>query len=380
MKIIHIVLGKADPERMNGVNKVVHSLASHQVMAGADVEVWGITTTPEVQVNDRSYVVKLFKSHRNKFAIDRMLKKALLALDRTCVIHFHAGFILEFQRIAALLYDLDIPYVVTPHGNYMNGAMEKNKWVKTIYFQMFEKMMLKKALFIHCIGLGEIEDLKTLGNFNNIHFIPNGQEIHPQELYAQGKPKNEMPVMGFCGRVTRHQKGLDLLLEGFLQYKTNHKGLGRLWIVGDGEYMEEMKVFVHRHRLENDVELYGSRFGEEKLQIMAKMDAFYHPSRNEGMPMAVLEAATLGKTLVVSKYTNMTSFVADYEAGICLVENTPEEIAMSMQMVEELYQKDALSITGNNARRMAEENFDWKEIALKMIDAYATYFATTSTQ
>ena len=27
MKIIHIVLGKANPNRMNGVNKVVHNLA-----------------------------------------------------------------------------------------------------------------------------------------------------------------------------------------------------------------------------------------------------------------------------------------------------------------------------------------------------------------
>ena len=34
MEIIHIVLGKANPERMNGVNKVVFQLATKQAESG----------------------------------------------------------------------------------------------------------------------------------------------------------------------------------------------------------------------------------------------------------------------------------------------------------------------------------------------------------
>ena len=39
-KIVHLVLGKANPERMNGVNKVAHALAATQKDFGYDVEVW----------------------------------------------------------------------------------------------------------------------------------------------------------------------------------------------------------------------------------------------------------------------------------------------------------------------------------------------------
>ena len=46
MEIIHLILGKANPNRMNGVNKVVHELATTQVEKGISAEVWGITDNP----------------------------------------------------------------------------------------------------------------------------------------------------------------------------------------------------------------------------------------------------------------------------------------------------------------------------------------------
>ena len=43
MEIIHLVMGKANPQRMNGVNKVVYQLATKQAEAGIKVQVWGFT-------------------------------------------------------------------------------------------------------------------------------------------------------------------------------------------------------------------------------------------------------------------------------------------------------------------------------------------------
>ena len=52
MEIIHIVLGKANPDRMNGVNKVVYQLATKQADFGEKVAVWGITNdTEKIMVN-----------------------------------------------------------------------------------------------------------------------------------------------------------------------------------------------------------------------------------------------------------------------------------------------------------------------------------------
>ena len=57
MKIIHAVLGKANPDRMNGVNKVAHQLAKTQQGMGHEVTVWGIASSLEHAVSTAQVTV-----------------------------------------------------------------------------------------------------------------------------------------------------------------------------------------------------------------------------------------------------------------------------------------------------------------------------------
>lgn len=372
MEVIHIVLGKANPERLNGINKVVHSLATQQYLNGANVNVWGITPTPNEHTFTRIYKVRFFNSKFFKMRIDPEFIKAVKKTSEDTIFHLHGGFIIEFFLIAKLLKRENRNYVITPHGNYMEGAMKKNSFFKRIYFFLFEKKILKDAFFIHCIGAGEIVDLKKIYSFFNFRLIPNGQDFDSFNFSFNKIKSNQLPVFGFCGRLSMYQKGLDLLLDGFRIYKKDMNGQGELWFVGDGEYKDHINNFSKKHNLENYIVVFGSKFGAEKLNIMANMDAFYHTSRSEGLPMAVLEAAVLGKALVISEYTNMTEYVSNYNAGICLKHNSPSEIADSMCKICQLLNSHNLRIIGANARKMAEENFDWKIIANKLLSNYAS--------
>jgi len=60
MEIIHIVLGKANPDRMNGVNKVVYQLATKQVEFGENVSVWGIAKDKDTNYGERNFETRLF--------------------------------------------------------------------------------------------------------------------------------------------------------------------------------------------------------------------------------------------------------------------------------------------------------------------------------
>src|SRR3954466_1581484 len=103
MKIIHLVLGKANPERMNGVNQVAHSLATHQKRLGYDVELWGITATHKDLPSDREYGVRLFKSRRIRFAVGREFSEAVANLEMGTVFHIHGGFIPQFYTASRYL-------------------------------------------------------------------------------------------------------------------------------------------------------------------------------------------------------------------------------------------------------------------------------------
>lgn len=372
MKIIHILLGKGNPDRMNGVNKVAHSLATQQTLLGAEVELWGITPKPSTKSTARIYKTRFFKDRQIKWLLDEELLKALQEQEKSTVFHLHAGFIPQFYGLSTQLTSLDLKYVITPHGNYMNGAMKKNKTFKRLYFNFFEKKILQNALFIHCIGKGEIDDIALLGQFNKIKLIPNGQDLSDFNFDFHQIQSEEAPIFGFCGRVTKHQKGLDLLIEAFRIYKQELQGTGELWLVGEGEYKTELQSIISSFQLNKVVRLWGSKFGNEKLNIMANMDAFFHPSRNEGLPMAVLEAAVLKKPLVVSQFTNMAEYVSAHNAGICLLNNTPAEIAESMQKIALWKQNHKLTELGENAYQMFLNHFEWKHIAQELIDAYAS--------
>jgi hypothetical protein len=109
MKIIHSVLGKANPERMNGVNKVAHNLATTQTNLGYDVTVWGITHSLEENYPTRNYKTTLFQAIPSKINIHESIRNAIAKLSKDTVFHIHGSFIKEFAHIAKLLTKYNIP-------------------------------------------------------------------------------------------------------------------------------------------------------------------------------------------------------------------------------------------------------------------------------
>ena len=126
MDIIHIVLGKANPERMNGVNKVVYELTTKQVEIGLKASVWGITKDKEKNYGERNFETLLFLHQRNPFAISKELKQTILEKKGTAIFHLHGGWIPLYYSLSKFLHSYKIPFVFTPHGTYTIGAMERN--------------------------------------------------------------------------------------------------------------------------------------------------------------------------------------------------------------------------------------------------------------
>lgn len=369
MHIIHLVLGKANPDRMNGVNKVVDNLAKEQTALGYRVSVWGITPEPNEKTPERTYDLNLFQSKKNKLVLDASIKTAIEDCPKDTVFHIHGGFIPEFYHFTKLLNKYGLDFILTPHGNYAANALRKNGLVKSIYFKLFEKNLLSTCKAIHCLGSGERNDIDKVHAMSKKLLIPNGQRMEDIPARKSDKQQLSYPVFGYCGRLTRDQKGLDLLLEGFKKYK-DQKGSGELRLIGNGEYLDEMKEYVRKNNLIDNVFFLGVRYGDEKFNEIAAMDAFYHPSRNEGLPTAVLEAAATGVPCVVSAYTNMGEHIKKNNAGIFLKNNTPDEICASMFQIELWKKEKQIEQIGINAVNMIKQHFNWNTIAQDLINVY----------
>ena len=368
MKIIHLVLGKANPKRMNGVNKVVHQLANTQASLGKEVCVWGIANDLAHTYPARNFPTQLFQQHKNK-TLSASLKEAIKRLSPHNIVHIHGAFILEFYQVARLIKAQGIPYIFTPHGSYSKAAMQKNKWVKKVYFHLLEKWVLKNAKAVQLLGIHEANHLETMLHGINQKLIPNGMDFQqiPTDLPTRN---NEEIIFGFCGRLAIYHKGLDLLLEGFQQFLADG-GKGTLQLIGDGADRPSLEILAKKLNIQDKVIFHGALFGLKKFHTLQHFDVFLHPSRMEGFPMAVLEAAALSTPCITSEATNINHYIRAANAGIPLSNNTPYGIAKAMQLCAKYYQQNQLGNLGENAHNMVKTAFNWETIAQRLINTYA---------
>jgi len=360
MEIIHIVLGKANPERMNGVNKVVYQLATKQVNFNVKVSVWGITNDKENNYGERNFETQLFLKQRNPFAISEELKLAIIDKKDKAVFHLHGGWIPVFYSLAKLMHQHQISFVLTPHGAYNTIAMQRSSWIKKFYFSLFEKKLLSRTSKIHCIGKSEVNGLKKIFENKKAILLPYGYE--KDKTITIENTANPSIVFGFIGRLDIYTKGLDTLLKAFASFKKNQPE-AQLWIVGDSKEKTILEQQIKAKSLEKNIILFGSKFGVEKEEILQRMDVFVHPSRNEGLPLSVIEAASFGKPCIVTDATNIGTQIVNSKAGITIYSQSSAQLYEAMLKLFSVWENPAaFKEMQENAMQMVEENYNWKKL------------------
>lgn len=364
MEIIHIVLGKANPDRLNGVNKVVFHLATEQSKAGKKVQVWGVTPNPVHDYPVRNFKTVLFQAESFPFAVNAALKKAILS-NRNAVFHLHGGWIPVFSSLSGILAKNHIKHVLTPHGAYNEVAMKRSSFQKKHYFNLFEKSLLQRVHKVHAIGKSEVEGLNRIFPKANSFLLPYGFDLNVDNIKTL---KNKDFTVGFVGRLDTYTKGLDLLMEAFYLFQKKFPD-SKLWIIGEGEGQAYLENFIAQKQLKNVV-LWGKKFGEEKDALIGKMHVFAHPSRNEGLPTAVLEAAALGTPTIVTHATNVAGYVSDFKAGISIENESIEALEKSMRDIYHAYQAEEMEPYVQGAKDMLENVFSWPVLVEKFDELY----------
>lgn len=367
--IIHIVLGKANPNRQNGVNKVVFELATNQSKNGHNVAVWGITRNPVVNYLERLFTTRLFEDSSLKFKISPELIKAINAVDEETVFHLHGAFLPQLFAVSRYLKQNQLDYIYTPHGGFNTEALKRSKWKKMIYIWLFEKSVVLNARFVHAIGKSEIEGTKSVfGAAPRIELIPNGHRpstsIFPK-IWNNGERTN----FGFVGRLDIRTKGLDILLDGFRDFRQNG-GNAVLHIAGSGADEEQVKSYVRSKGLADSVVFYGSLFGIYKDQFLSGIDYLCLTSRNEGLPGVVLEALETKIPCIVSSETNMGDVINQANAGFVLESNDKNNVEKALSMAVCARKNGVYTKLCANAKRLMSKRFQWSVISNELIQRF----------
>ena len=356
-KIIHLVSGRADPNTLNGVNVAIHNIATTQQKQGYDVEVWGITKNTHLTKHEHIYPLRLFKPMHFPFINDKKLISMLKTIPKNTIFHMHSGFIPEFYVFSRVLKRHEFKWVISPHGVYASNRLMKNILLKFIYKKLFENTLINEASAIHSISPSDSEPFDIKVRKTKIFFAPNAVTLN-QKFKTIYSTDHSLRI-SYCGRLAMYHKGLDLLLKS-VEFLKKQKENIYLDLIGEGPDRALLEKMTESLSINEQVTFYGKKIGQEKEEIIKKSDVFVHPSRWEGMPLAILEAASLAMPLLVSKPTNLADYILKSEAGFVINDLTPECICTMFLTVLKEKINGKLDIKGKAARKMTVDNFSWE--------------------
>jgi len=293
--------------------------------------------------------------------------------DRPDLVMFHCPYNYIHAVLAERLRAANIPYIVCPRGGMTRNAQRFRWWKKVMGNLLFFNQMVDGAAAINCLTHGEAAESQSWKRPTFV--VGNGVELpEPALLAAPGRATARTLV--FIGRLHIHYKNLDTLLIACRRVRGEFERTGsRVELFGPD--CQGSRVVLEKRvaslGLGDFVRLPGPVLDEAKTAALAGADAFLHPSRSEGHPMAVLEALAHGVPCLLTPVTNMADEVATAGAG-WRVEPTVDGIAAGLHDVLTA-DAEQLRQAGAAARRLAEEKYGWQTVAEKSLDAYRKWAA-----
>lgn len=161
-------------------------------------------------------------------------------------------------------------------------------------------------------------------------------------------------VLLYVGRIEK-EKGLEKLLRAVSNLKFKIENL-KLIIVGDGEYLEELKVQAEKLGITDKVVFTGRVPYENVPSYYAAADVFVLPSlRQEGLPMTLPEAMASRLPVVASRIGGIPNAVKDKETGFLVEPGNVEEL--SERLFKVLKNDNLREQLGEKAINLAKQKF-----------------------
>jgi glycosyltransferase involved in cell wall biosynthesis len=280
------------------------------------------------------------------------------------VIHCHGGPEARIAEGASLL--TRAPLVRHVHNTSMHRPegrpAETRAWSPGLAWRRLRSRLVRR----HFVAVSEPayreREPWVRSNGEAISLVPNGVDVarfdvdlaadREQELRRELDIQDRGPLLLNVAMLLA-RKGQRVLVPVMREVVARHPGAVMV-IVGEGPERADLERTVADAGLERAFRLPGTR--HDVPQLMALCDAFVFPTRNEGMPIALLEAMAAEMPVVVSDLPVLAAVVDQGRTGLLV---DPEDSAAFADAVLSLLGDPARSAAmGEAAGRAAREQFD----------------------
>lgn len=304
------------------------------------------------KVHNVKFQRSVFK--RENIAAYKEIKK-IVRKEKYDLVHTHTPIASFLTRLACKnIPGLKIFY--TAHGfHFFQGSPLKN-WL--LYYSA-EKISANWTNVLITMNEEDYKNAKRIMNMKGEVYKVNGVGIDLSKFYPQTKEsKNKLRmeygytsddfILIYVGELS-YRKNQEFLIKSVNQLVHKIPNL-KVLLVGDGPLKEDYKNLVINLGVQNHIEFLGYRTDVDKLMLLS--DIAVSTSRQEGLPVNVMEAMATGLPLVVTDCRGNRDLVKNNENGFVLKLNDLNGFVTS---VEKLYNSIELK------RDFAKKNIDLVE-------------------
>jgi glycosyltransferase involved in cell wall biosynthesis len=147
-------------------------------------------------------------------------------------------------------------------------------------------------------------------------------------------------------------------------------------IAGRGDEEQALKQLAVELGIAGRVHLLGLR--DDVDRVLSAADVFVHPSRSEGLPLAILEAMASGLPIVATRVGGVPEAVIDGVTGLLVPPGDPAALARAIRRV--LDSGDRGAGLAHEGRARAEQEFSVDAMAQRYCDLYETLTGSTGSR
>ena len=286
------------------------------------------------------------------------------------VVHTHMAKAGTIGRLAARI--CGVPLVVhTYHGHVFHSYFGA---AKTRVFLTIERALGLLTDRIIVVGDGQRDEIAGYGVAppGKLESIRLGLELAPllHAEAARGRLRQELgidastPLVGIVARlvpIKAHEAFFDAAVR-------IREALPRVefLVVGDGERRQELETLVQRRGLSRAVRFLGWR--RDMLNVYADLDVVALTSRNEGSPVALIEALAAGRPVVATAVGGVPEVVINGDTGMTVP--VADSRALADAVLTLLAERPLAERLGAAGRRHVYPRYDSSRLVDDVRDLY----------
>ena len=344
MKVLHII----EPSGMGGVEKIVSDLLK---ISSCEIEIF--IAMPDKYLSEFKDLFNIDKSlnlinmnfdGNKKFGFKRLLEyKRVFKFVNPDIIHTHSRKVCIFTS----LLKGSINHIRTQHMEDSN-------------INIIDKVLLKKKVDLWIATSNRLKNeylLKNYGKNISCKYIYNGIKL--SNVKSEYTKKNVKQI-GFIGRLNK-QKGLDLFIP--ILSKIENKNF-ILNIIGEGEEEKTLKSMVYEYGLQQNIIFHGKK--KNVYNELIKLDCLVLPSRNEGLPLIILESMACGVPVVSNNVGAIDEVIIHNKNGF-LINNDHEWINILSDILDD---KIDISMIKKNSIETIKLKFNLENMCNEYYETY----------